>query len=69
MAAQWHQNYLQLYGISLMIMWIQLLRYLNVVPGLAMPINAISEAGVEVVAFFMAICCIVISMSLALFIW
>lgn len=69
MAVQWNQNYFQIYGISLMIMWIQLLRYLNVVPGLAMPINAISEAGVEVVAFFMAICSIVTSISLALFIW
>lgn len=49
-------------------MWVQLLQYLNVIPGLGLPIEAYNRAGKEVIAMIIGMGICVISVSVTFFV-
>jgi len=68
-AIHMHGKFIQFFGSAVCLMWLQLLKYLDIIPGLGLPINALNMAGIEVVAFMMAIVALVFGMALAFHMW
>jgi len=50
-------------------MWVQLLQYLTIIPGLGLPIDAYNRAGVQVISIMISIAVFACGVTVAFFVW
>eukprot|EP00656_Telonema_subtile_P050682 TRINITY_DN6632_c0_g1_i3.p1 TRINITY_DN6632_c0_g1~~TRINITY_DN6632_c0_g1_i3.p1 ORF type:complete len:639 (+),score=172.59 TRINITY_DN6632_c0_g1_i3:511-2427(+) len=71
-AADWQQQSMLLFGINQLIMNVKLIKYiqaLDFIPGLAMPMAALQEAGIEMLAFMVTLLMICLGFSQTFTAW